>query len=146
MMSLKNIFNKNDIVLLICLIAAGLAALAVLHMTGSNGNRVVIAVGGTDYGTYALNKDRTVVIRTDGHGATLDATSEKSGMRHKKSTYNKVVIKSGAVSMAEASCKNQICVHHAVISKSGQSIVCLPNRIVVRIESDRGEDYDAISN
>ena len=44
---------------------------------------------------------------------------------------NTVVIKNGEVFMKEASCKNQICVKHKKISKSGESIVCLPNRVTV---------------
>lgn len=45
---------------------------------------------------------------------------------------NTVVIKNGEVFMKEATCKNQICVKHKKISKSGESIVCLPNRVIVQ--------------
>lgn len=45
---------------------------------------------------------------------------------------NTVVIKNGEVFMKEATCKNQICVKHKKISKSGESIVCLPNRVTVQ--------------
>ena len=45
---------------------------------------------------------------------------------------NTVVIKNGEVFMKEATCKNKICVKHKKISKSGESIVCLPNRVTVQ--------------
>ncbi|MBR3212007.1 MAG: NusG domain II-containing protein [Firmicutes bacterium] len=32
---------------------------------------------------------------------------------------------------------------HGAISKDNETIVCLPNRVVVRIESEGG-DYDAV--
>lgn len=47
---------------------------------------------------------------------------------------NTVIIKDGCVFMESATCKNQICVKHKKISKSGESIVCLPNKVTVEIE------------
>lgn len=47
---------------------------------------------------------------------------------------NKVIIKDGYVFVESATCKNQICVKHKKISKSGESIVCLPNKVTVEIK------------
>ena len=63
--------------------------------------------------------------------------------------YNVVVIKDGKVSVTEASCKNQVCVKHSEISLSGESIVCLPNRLIVRIEGgsdEEGGGYDTVTS
>ena len=46
--------------------------------------------------------------------------------------------------MESSTCKNQICVEHGKISLKGDSIVCLPNRVVVEIEGEGGE-ADVIS-
>jgi hypothetical protein len=46
--------------------------------------------------------------------------------------------------MDSASCKNQVCVDHGAISLKGDSIVCLPNRVVVEIKGEGGE-ADVIS-
>ncbi len=47
---------------------------------------------------------------------------------------NVLVIKNGEVYMKNANCKNGVCVHTGKISKKGESIICLPNRIIARIE------------
>ena len=47
---------------------------------------------------------------------------------------NIVIIKDGVVFMNEADCKNQICVKSGKISKKGESIVCLPNKVIVEIK------------
>lgn len=44
---------------------------------------------------------------------------------------NTIVIKNGEVFMKNANCKNQICVKHKKIKRSGESIVCLPNKVIV---------------
>ncbi len=48
--------------------------------------------------------------------------------------HNTVEIKNGSVDVIWADCKNQICVNHKKISKKGEGIICLPNRVTVEIE------------
>lgn len=47
---------------------------------------------------------------------------------------NHLVIRDGYAEITEASCPDKICVKHAPISESGQTIVCLPNKVVVTIK------------
>ena len=47
--------------------------------------------------------------------------------------------------MTYSDCRNQICVNDGSISQTNQSIVCLPNRVVIEI-TGKEEKYDAISN
>lgn len=124
---IKGIFKKADFVLMIALIVIGIASSVAISLSSSLGDKVVIEVHGSVYGTYSLGEDRIIKI--------------KSG-----NDTNTVRIKDGKVSMIESSCKNQICVHHSAIDKTGQSIICLPNRVVVRIEGKGDNEYDAISN
>jgi hypothetical protein len=62
------------------------------------------------------------------------------------------ILESGAVRIIESTCPDKICVRTGWISRPGQSIVCLPNRVVVRIEGSgikhgqgQGHDLDAIT-
>lgn len=48
--------------------------------------------------------------------------------------HNTVKIENGEVFMKSADCKNQICVKTGKISKSGETIICLPNKVIVEIE------------
>lgn len=47
---------------------------------------------------------------------------------------NHLVIRNGCAEITEATCPDKICVNHAPISESGQTIVCLPNKVVVTIK------------
>ena len=47
---------------------------------------------------------------------------------------NVIEIKDGVVFVKSASCKNQVCVNTGKISKKGESIACLPNKVIVEIK------------
>lgn len=51
--------------------------------------------------------------------------------------YGVISIKSKKVRVLEANCRDQICVHTKEISMEGESIICLPNRVIVEIRSEQ---------
>ena len=78
-------------------------------------------------------------------GISLAGTEVKSlrmGKCSLKESY--IQIKDGEASMIEADCPDQICVHEKAISADGESIICLPNKIVVEVESDKESELDAV--
>lgn len=56
---------------------------------------------------------------------------------------NTLVIKDEMADMIFADCPDQICVKHAPISNVGETIICLPNKVVVTIESLTGNEKPA---
>lgn len=55
---------------------------------------------------------------------------------------NEVVIEKGEVHMHESNCKDKICIKMGKISVPGDSIICLPNRLIVKIVSEKRNDND----
>lgn len=87
---------------------------------------VEIIQDGTVTQSYSLTENRNIRI-TDAHG-----------------NYNIICITHGTVQITEADCNNQDCVRQGKISRSGQSIICLPHRLVIRIKGAT-QEYDAVS-
>lgn len=58
---------------------------------------------------------------------------------------NRVVVRDGGVFVATAPCANQICVKTGRVSRPGQWIACLPNRVFVAVEGAGEEQIDARS-
>ena len=52
----------------------------------------------------------------------------------------KVVVENGKVRVKESSCPDSVCVNTGEISKPGQAIVCLPNRVSIQIEGNAKVD------
>ena len=48
--------------------------------------------------------------------------------------------------MEEADCPDLLCVHQKAISKEGESIICLPNKVVVTIRGGEETELDAVTN
>ena len=120
------VIKKADIILFVILIVFGLT-LSWLSVRGAvTGRTVVIRVGGEEYGTYALEKDQTVTVEQDGR-------------------TNVIVIQDGTVHMASSTCKNQICVEHAPITKTNESILCLPNQVSIEITGGEDGEIDVWS-
>lgn len=120
------VIRKADWVLFAVLLAAALLMLMFLFTGGERGENVVISVDSETYGTYPLNENREIRIDRNGH-------------------ENVVAIEDGTVYMKSADCKNQNCVEQGTISQTNESIVCLPNRVVVRIEGGDSNEYDVIA-
>ena len=126
MRGIFSIIRKADIVLLIVLVLFGAVLALPAAMWKGSGDTVKITVNGKLFGTYDLSSDQTVEVKKNGK-------------------TNIIRIEDGKVLMEQASCKNQVCVHTGRISHSGQSIVCLPNRVSVTIEGKEAGGYDAVS-
>ena len=141
---LKQYIKKADIVLFLFLVVCGLAATAAIALSHSGGDTVVIESAGKLYATYPLFEDRTVEVPAPG-----SSKADSDDAAHTYTEYNLVEISGGQVTVTEASCKNQVCVKHSSISRSGESIVCLPNRLVVRIEGGKNggdKGYDSVTS
>ncbi|MFH1009321.1 MAG: NusG domain II-containing protein [Candidatus Latescibacterota bacterium] len=54
-------------------------------------------------------------------------------------------ITGGKARVVEASCPQKLCVKAGAIWKSGAMVVCVPNRVVVRIEGRAKEELDAVT-
>ena len=61
-------------------------------------------------------------------------------------TVDGVAIQDGYVSMQEASCPDQICVHHSRISRNKETIVCLPDKVVITIENGEDSGIDVLQH
>lgn len=119
--------RKADVVLFFILLATGLLISWTSLTAGTEGEKVLVTVSGQTYGIYDLREDRSVEIARDGH-------------------TNNIIIEDGYVSMAYSDCANQVCVDTGAIHLSGDSIVCLPNKVMVEITGGgKDGDVDVIS-
>ena len=92
--------------------------------------------------TAAIVQDGAVIRRVD-----LDAVTETEDVTVPYGAHsNTIRIAPGEIRMLSADCPDQICVHQRNISKNGETIICLPNKVVVTVCSGESSHLDGITN
>ena len=120
--------HKNDIFLILVLLALSGGLLAWREMTKRAGGEAVVTVDGAEVWRASLSRD----AQWDYIGPGGEAG-------------NRIVIENGAVRVDSADCPDLVCVRTGSIRYDGEQIVCLPHRLVVRVTGAPGET-DAVAN
>ena len=53
--------------------------------------------------------------------------------------YNTVYIENGQIWIHEASCPDKICIQQGKISRNNEAILCIPNRLFIKIIDDKDD-------
>lgn len=109
--------------------AAILFAVAVLCFSGllnPKGSFCVVKVNGVQRAQYPLEKDGSYTV---------------TGYRGTQLTFS---VKDGSVKMENSDCPDKICMAHRPISRAGECIVCLPNRVVLEIAGSEEDGQPAL--
>ena len=108
---------------------------------------VILMLSGIGFFLYLnFGKKSSGLVRIDVDGELFGAYSLKTEQEIEINDTNHLIIKDGRVDMIEANCPDQICVKHKTISKNRETIVCLPNKVVVEIVGGEDAQMDAVAN
>lgn len=117
--------KKHDYILIAgVLLAAVVLLFAFGHFTGGEGAIVEVSVDGKVTGRYSLKEDQTIRIQNS----------------------NTLEIKDGKADMTDADCPDGLCVTQKAISKDGESLICLPNKVIVTVVGGEKTDEDIVVN
>lgn len=117
--------KKNDWILVtVILVLAGVGFLIYTNLGRQTAGIVKVTVDGELFGIYSLEKEQEIKINDT----------------------NRMIIKDGQADMIEADCPDQICVDHKTISKNKETIVCLPNKVIIEIVGGEDVEMDAVAN
>lgn len=123
--------RRNSLILgIACVVVASGAGFAA-KMVREPGSQVIVFQDGVEQGRYLLSEEQEIEIGTEQEG---------------KNVHNTLRIQNGSADMIHADCPDQLCVNQRAISKVGETIVCLPHKIVVEVEGENKSDFDAIAN
>lgn len=125
----KKLFKKNDLILIIFLTLTSVVMLIGISLFSKKGATVVVSVDGKEVASFPLDED-TVYNIGGYHGGE-----------------NILEVKDGKAHLTDASCPDKLCVSMGYINKSGQSIICLPNKVVIEIKGNTKDsnNFDTIS-
>ena len=121
---------RNDIILVAVVLLIAFIGGIYLFCFRAEGNTVTVTVDGEYFGEYSLSEDMEEYIYSGENNAQ----------------YNHLVIREGKAFVDKASCPDGICSDHSAIFRDGESIICLPNKVVVTVNSRVSDDApDAVA-
>lgn len=143
--------RKADIILVVgCLLAAVFIGVFFV-LSHSEGSMARVSCDGAELAVIAFREsepgedEKFYLISYTGTDATIEVFDEYP-LLPKKGDFNLLSVANGEVSMAAADCRDQICVRHRPVSDDGESIICLPHKLVVEImSSTQDSEYSAES-
>lgn len=106
---------RADILIIAAFLAVGAVLALCLLFGAKKGNVVQVRVDGEIVKEFSLSENTSYEIQGVNNGRNL------------------LRIEDGKAEVTEASCPDGLCINMGQIDKVGQSIVCLPNKVVVEI-------------
>lgn len=119
--------KRNDIILAGAVLVIAVFIIIYMNAIKKNGDTVVVKINGEVYKELPLVEDTTLEIKGVNEGVNI------------------LVVEDGYADIIEASCPDKLCVRQKRIHFDGESLVCLPNKVVIEIKSDTESGIDAIS-
>ena len=119
--------KRNDFLLIAGVLVSVLLFLGLYFAIYSkSGAWVSVKVDGKEEKRLPLGQDTTYTITTE-YGTNI------------------LEIRDGAAQIREADCPDLICVRQKAIKKQGETLVCLPHKVIVSVVSDEKGEMDSIS-
>lgn len=123
------IIKKMDIVIIAVLILLSFTPHLIFFKTSqksSKNNYAIIKVDGKIHKKIDLSKVKK---------------SEKVNL-NLPNGKNTLLIKNNSIQMKSANCNDALCVKQGNISKVGQTIICLPHKLIIEIKGDELDSKD----
>ncbi len=117
--------KKGDKILILVLLVAAVAFAFFFFLGAEKGGYARITADGVVKAELPLSEDTLYRVETE-------------------QGFNIIQIQDGYVSMHEADCRDQICVEHKKIHLTGETIVCLPHKLVVEIVGEKEAEFDMV--
>jgi hypothetical protein len=74
---------------------------------------------------------------------TLSLDTDRDLEVERGDAYNLVRVGDGVIRVAEANCPDKTCVHTGAKGRAGEMIVCLPNRLQIKIRGGDGKENES---
>lgn len=118
--------KKLDIVIIILLFILSFTPNIIFSKTISNSNKLIYAsikIDGKLYDNIPLSTNK----------------GEKNLNIKTPTGNNSILIRDNLIKVISADCKDDLCVKQGEISKVGESIICLPHKLIIEIKGDEND-------
>lgn len=120
---IRNLLNKSDWIVAISLACSAIFLYGIFHFFfAETSSRVNVYYDNHLVATLNLNQEQTLVLKKENYPLLLDDLE--------------ITISQGKVAITKETSPNHICSKQASTSSNLVPLVCLPNHVIVRVETD----------
>jgi hypothetical protein len=123
---MKYLLKTGDYILISCVIVFIISSFVFIHIVDSSEKVAIIIVNNIEMYRISPFEDRNIIV---------NGTIDKSHIQ----------VKNAQISIIEAPCRHKICIKMGKISKAGETLICVPNRIVIQILGNNSNSLDGIT-
>ena len=117
------IIKKRDIVLAAVLLVLGIAGGFILKYGLHKGSYAEVYIDDKPVRTISMDVDDEYVFHTE-------------------QGENVVAVKDGKIEMKSADCPDKVCVRMGAKNRAGETITCLPHKLVVEVHGGEAQEVD----
>lgn len=118
---------KRDLFFIMAALTAALLIWGIFYLMNQNGgDTVVVFRDGQVLERYPLAQDNIYIIP---YGEE----------------YNLLMISGGEAFVSDADCPDGLCMKQRAVSRDGESIICLPHKLVIQVVAKEEGDLDAVT-
>ena len=118
---MRKLFYKRDSIIFAILLCLALVGIVAVWIYRSGGDKAVAVVEHNAVEIHRINLDKVtqsdIIFINDGNNCQVE-----------------IEVENGRIRMRSSSCPDKICVNCGWLSEKGDTAVCLPNSVVVRVE------------
>lgn len=151
----KKRLTKQDIYMMLVIVTVALLLFAGFSIFGKKGSCAIVSYDGEEVLQISLSASEEKYYLLTGMDTESIGIQELTAVewaavsntlqeKLAQEEYNVLACRNGQATMLQSSCPDQICVHHTGISKTGESIICLPHKLVIQITGTEEAELDGV--
>ncbi len=123
---MKNILKWGDYIVIGIVLICIIFSFTIIQLIKYRGNVCIISVNEDEIYRLSLNEDKEIVVQ-----GPIGET--------------RIKIENGSIWIMDAPCPQKICQKMGKINRTGEIIVCVPNKVIIQIESDDEQTIDGFT-
>lgn len=90
-------------------------------------------------------EEKTAEVYVDGEKVKSVAFSSLKAEERFTVSGCEILFEKDGASFVKSDCKDQLCVKCGKLKNAGDSMACVPNRVVVAVRAEKNDDYDIMA-
>ena len=118
------VFKLKELLIIVGILVVAFGSFLLIELTKEEGAAVLVKIDGKEVATYSLE---------------IDGEYELNG------GTNILCIENHEAYLVDANCPDHLCVKQGKISKNGETITCLPNKLTITVTGAQDSSVELVS-